>query len=57
MHAAAGGHRWVVRLLLDAGASINLVNERGKTAAGLAIESGHLSVAQIFVDAGASWMG
>ena len=61
MHAAAGGHRKVVKLLLAAGAEVDardrgvaaLGTYGGNTALTLALENGHADIAAVLLDAGA----
>ena len=51
MIAAEQGHVEVVRLLLDAGADINLASNNGLTASMLAADQGHVEVARLLVEA------
>jgi ankyrin repeat protein len=47
MVAASAGMSNVVRLLIDAGADRNLRNKKRKTAADIAVATGHLVIAQM----------
>ncbi len=55
MHAARGGHGAVVRLLLDAGASVHQTNEAQETALHLAAQHGGTEVARLLLAAGADY--
>jgi len=55
MHAADAGHGTVVRLLLDAGASVNLKNGVQETALHLAARQGRTEVARLLLNAGADF--
>ena len=48
---AGGGHADVARQLLAAGASVGLTNEREESAASLALQQGHISVARQLLEA------
>jgi ankyrin repeat protein len=54
MIAAAAGHADVVRLLVEAGSDLNLLDEEGASALSLARNNGYLDVAAELVDAGGS---
>ena len=54
MIASVEGHPDVVRMLIEAGSPIDLLDEEGSTALSLARSFGHLDVAATLVDAGAS---
>jgi ankyrin repeat protein len=54
MIAAVEGHADVVRLLVEAGSTLDLLDEEGSSAVSLARGFGHLDVAATLVDAGAS---
>ncbi|GAB4819010.1 hypothetical protein N2152v2_006056 [Parachlorella kessleri] len=51
MLAAGGGHAEVVQQLLGAGASVGVTNEREESAASLALQQGHLSIARQLLEA------
>lgn len=53
MGAASEGQLSVVRMLLDKGADVNLVQEDGETALMYAAAGGHLDVVEVLLDAGA----
>lgn len=53
MIAAAEGHADVVRLLIDAGSAVDLLDEEGSSALWLARSYGHLDVAAVLAEAGA----
>ncbi|KAK5658395.1 hypothetical protein OQA88_2372 [Cercophora sp. LCS_1] len=53
-HAAKKGHEAVVRLLLNAGASVNTKDNRGQTPLSWAAENGHEAVVRLLLDAGAT---
>jgi protein DGCR14 len=53
MIAATEGHVDVVRLLVEAGTDLNIVDEEGSTALSLARSYGHLDVAALLSEAGA----
>ncbi len=53
MIAAAEGHVDAVRLLVEAGSDLHLVDEEGSTALSLARSYGHLDVAALLAEAGA----
>jgi len=53
MIAAAEGHLDAVRLLVEAGSDLHLVDEEGSTALSLARSYGHLDVAALLAQAGA----
>lgn len=54
MIAALEGHSDVVRLLIEAGSNLDVVDEEGASALSLARNYGHLDVAAVLVEAGAS---
>jgi ankyrin repeat protein len=54
MAAAEGGHAEACRLLLDAGARVNVRNANGSTALAHAAAPGHLDVVRPLLDAGAA---
>ena len=54
MIAAVEGHADVVRLLIEAGSNLDVVDEEGSSALSLARNYGHLDVAAVLVEAGAS---
>jgi ankyrin repeat protein len=54
MIAAVEGHADVVRLLIEAGSQLDLVDVEGSSALSLARSYGHLDVAAVLVEAGAS---
>ena len=56
MHASSAGHDGVVRLLLDAGASVHLQNEAQDSALHLAAERGHTETARLLLEAGSDFM-
>ena len=45
MHASEGGHAEIVRVLIQAGARVNLISPSGKTASRYALEGGHTEIA------------
>ena len=53
MIAAAEGHLDVVRMLVEAGSDLNLVDEESSTALSLARSYGNLDVAALLSNAGA----
>ena len=55
MHAANAGHDTVVRLLLDAGASVHLENDAQETALHLAAQRGRTEAARLLLEAGADF--
>ena len=55
MHAANAGHETIVRLLLDAGASVHLENDAQATALHLAAEHGRTEAARLLLEAGADF--
>ena len=56
MHATSAGHDTVVRLLLDAGASVQLENDAQETALHLAAQRGRTEAARLLLEAGADFM-
>ena len=56
MHAANAGHDAVVRLLLDAGASVHLKNDAQDTALHLAAQQGRPEAARLLLEAGADFV-
>ena len=55
MFAAKAGHETIVRLLLDAGASVHLENDAQETALHLAAEHGQTEAARLLLEAGADF--
>src|SRR3989339_367698 len=53
MEAVIGGHKKIVRLLLDKGARINLANDLGWTSLMLAVEMGHSHLVRLLLSEGA----
>ena len=56
MHAAHAGHDTVVRLLLDAAASVHLENDAQETALHLAARQGRTEAARLLLEAGADFV-
>ncbi|KAK0623161.1 nacht and ankyrin domain-containing protein [Immersiella caudata] len=52
--AAGNGHEAVVRLLLDASATVDIKNENGRTPLSWAAENGHEAVVRLLLDASAT---
>ena len=55
MHAVQGGHETVVRLLMDAGASVHLQNDAQETALHLAAQYGRTEAARLLLEADADF--
>jgi TonB family protein len=55
MYAARGGHQAIVRLLLDAGASVDLQSDAQETALHLAAQNGRTEVVRLLMEAGADF--
>ena len=54
MHAARMGRTEIVKLLIDAGAKLDLQNVGKMTALMIAANNGHTEVVQLLIDAGAT---
>jgi ankyrin repeat protein len=51
--ASFAGNEWMVQVLIEAGASVNLKDEMGKTALQVALDLGYTKIVQMLITAGA----